>query len=139
MPAPIQFERAFLMRRRVGYLATANPAAVPRVVPVCFAIGENSLYTAIDEKPKIGRKLRRLSDIADNARVAFLAEHYDEEWSELGWVMLDGRAEILDEGAEFEHAVELLKKRYVQYAGMRLSPVIAVRIDEVRCWGNLDH
>jgi PPOX class probable F420-dependent enzyme len=139
MVAPGERERAFLMRRRVGYLATANREALPRLVPVCFTLGDDSLYTAIDEKPKRGRKLRRLSDIVDNPRVEFLADHYVEEWSELGWVMLGGRAEILDEGPEFEHAVELLKKRYVQYAGMRLSPVIAVRIDRVRFWGSLDN
>lgn len=128
----------FLSRRRVGHLATADQAAEPSVVPVCFALAEDSLYTAIDEKPKRGRQLKRLANIVVNKQVAFLADHYAEEWSQLGWVMLKGCAEILDEGPEFEYAVKLLNGRYNQYERMRLTPVIALRIREVRAWGNLD-
>lgn len=133
-------ERAFLERRRVGYLATAGRSGEPGVVPVCFALGENSLYTAVDEKPKRARQpLRRLTDIAENSSVSFLAEHYEEEWSNLGWVMLKGHAEVIDSGPEFEVAVNLLRRRYSQYAEMRLLPVIALRILQMRSWGNLDH
>jgi hypothetical protein len=70
--------------------------------------------------------------------VSFLADHYDEDWSRLGWVMLRGRADILDLGDEFERAGMLLRERYGQYASMSLEPIIAVRIQQVRSWGNLD-
>jgi PPOX class probable F420-dependent enzyme len=129
---------AFVERRRIGRLATANAAAMPQVMPICFAIHEDSLYTALDEKPKRARDAKRLKNIRENPHVTFLADHYDEDWSRLGWVMLRGRAEILDRGDEFEHGGTLLRKRYGQYASMSLAPVIAVRILQVRSWGNLD-
>ena len=132
-------ERAFLLRQRVGRLATASAAAVPHIVPVCFALEGDMLYSAIDEKPKRSRELRRLRNIAENPAVTFLADHYDEDWSRLGWLRLDGRAEILREGAEFESALRALRARYVQYATMKLSPLIALRITHVQSWGNLDY
>jgi PPOX class probable F420-dependent enzyme len=129
---------AFVERRRIGRLATADAAAIPQVVPICFAIHKDTLYTALDEKPKRTPDTKRLKNIRENPQVTFLADHYDEDWSRLGWVMLRGRAEILDQGDEFERGDTLLRKRYGQYASMLLVPVIAVRILRVRSWGNLD-
>ena len=129
---------AFVERRRIGHLATADAAANPQVMPICFAICEDTLYTALDEKPKRARDAKRLKNIRENPQVSFLVDYYDEEWSRLGWVMLRGRADILDMGDEFERGGILLTERYGQYASMSLGPVIAVRILQVRSWGNLD-
>ena len=129
---------AFVMRRRIGHLATADAAAKPQVMPICFAIHEDTLYTALDEKPKRARETKRLKNISENPHVSFVADHYDEEWSRLGWVMLRGRANILEEGEEFERGATLLRKRYVHYASMSLRPIIAITILQVRSWGNLD-
>ena len=107
-----ELERAFLLRRRVGHLATADRSASPHLIPVCFAVSSDRLYSAIDEKLKSGGLLKRLRNIAENPRVAFLADHYDEDWSRLGWVMIDGRAGLLEGGREDEAAKELLKDRY---------------------------
>ena len=129
---------AFVERRRIGRLATADAAAIPQVMPICFAICEDTLYTALDGKPKRARDTKRLKNIRENPHVTFLADHYEEDWSRLGWVMLRGRAEIFDQGDEFERGSMLLRKRYGQYASMSLVPLIAVRILQVRSWGNLD-
>jgi PPOX class probable F420-dependent enzyme len=135
-------ERRFLAVRRVGYLATADRAANPHVVPVCFAVADSSLYITIDEKPKraAGAKLKRLRNIEQNPQVAFLTERYDEDWTQLGWVLLRGRAEILASGAEHDRAQTLLRARYPQLADMQIAglPVIALRIGRVTSWGNLD-
>jgi|SRR5215475_285633 len=133
-------ERRFLARQRVAHLATADKSAVPHVVPVCFAIREHTLYITIDEKPKRSQTaLRRLRNIAENAAVAVVADHYDEDWTRLGWVMLRGRAEILTEGAEYINAQAMLRERYPQLRGMQIAgyPVIAVRIERTSSWGNL--
>ncbi|HEY3778932.1 MAG TPA: TIGR03668 family PPOX class F420-dependent oxidoreductase [Rhizomicrobium sp.] len=133
-----QSHLAFLARRRVGHLATADREGVPHLVPVCFAADDETIYTPIDEKPKSGRALRRLTNIRNNPRVAFLVDRYEEDWSRLGWLRIDGSAELLSEGPEFEKAVRLLVARYPQYGAMRLSPVIAIRIGGAHSWGNLD-
>jgi PPOX class probable F420-dependent enzyme len=134
-------ERGFLMASRVGHLATADARGNPHVVPVCFALSEDTLYITIDEKPKrsSGRPLKRLRNMMDNPSVAFVADRYDEDWARLGWVMLRGRAEILADGPEHHHAQTLLRERYPQYRAMQLAelPVIALRIDRVTGWGDL--
>jgi PPOX class probable F420-dependent enzyme len=133
--------RRFIEARRVAHLATADRQAVPHVVPVCYAVSGSSLYIAIDGKPKRGRpgKLKRLQNIAENASVCLVVDHYDEDWARLGWVMLHGRAEIMFDGPERSEAHCLLRSRYRQYEAMPIDdlPVIAVRIARVACWGDL--
>ena len=134
-------ERHFLAERRVGYLATADRRAVPHVVPVCFAVAEETLYVTTDDKPKraSGRPLKRLRNIAENPAVAVVVDRYHEDWTRLGWVMLRGRAEILRDGAEHDAAQALLRARYPQLAAMHIArhPVIAVRIARTTSWGDL--
>ena len=135
-------ERRFLEAQRVARLATADAAGRPHAVPVCFALAGATAYIAIDGKPKRGpaAKLKRLRNIAENPAVALIADHYDEDWSALGWVMLRGSAEILTGGAERGEAQQLVKARYSQLAAMDLDglPVIAIRIERVTSWGKLD-
>jgi len=134
-------QRDFVEAQRVGHLATADAAGVPHVVPVCFAVLDGTLYVTIDAKPKRtpGSSLKRLRNIAANPSVAFVADRYDEDWSRLGWVMLRGRAEILDGGSEHDRAQEALRARYPQYRAMDLAalPVIALRIGRITAWGDL--
>jgi PPOX class probable F420-dependent enzyme len=132
--------RAFLEASRVGHLATADAGAAPHVVPVCFACTDTTLYITIDAKPKgVAAELKRLRNIMANPQAAFVADHYDEDWSRLGWVMLRGGAEILDAGAEHDRAQALLRARYVQYHTMPIEalPVIALRVARVTTWGNI--
>ena len=130
-------ERAFLEGRRVAHLATADAAGVPHVVPVCFALADDSVYIAIDRKPKSGKPLKRLRNIAENPAVTLSADHYDDaDWGRLRWVMLRGRAEVLEGGAEHAAAHRLLRAKHRQYRAMDLAPlpVIAIRIERVTSW-----
>ena len=130
-------ERAFLEGRRVAHLATADGAGIPTVGPVCFALAGDTVYMTIDRKPKSGRPLKRLRNIAENPHVTLTADHYDDEdWSRLRWVMVRGRAEILESGAEHDDAQSRLRDKYRQYRAMDLAPlpVIAIRIERVTSW-----
>jgi PPOX class probable F420-dependent enzyme len=134
-------EQCFLETQRVARLATADARGVPHVVPVCFAVAEGTLYVTIDEKPKrtSATPLKRLRNISENPAVAIVADRYDEEWTRLGWVMLQGHADILTDGSEHARAQELLRGRYAQLRAMDIEalPVIAVRVERVLSWGNL--
>ena len=133
-------QRRFLNCRRVAHLATADSGAVPHVVPVCFAVGADALYITIDRKPKGNpRTLKRLRNIAANPSTTLVADRYDEDWTRLGWVMVRGRAEILEDGPEYEQAQQLLRTRYRQYQTMAIGglPVISIRIGKVTSWGDL--
>ena len=133
-------QRRFLEHCRVGHLATADAGGAPHLIPVCYAVDGASLYITVDEKPKRrDRPLKRLRNILENPQAAFVADRWDEDWRRLGWVMLRGRAEILEGGAEHDRAQALLIARYPQYSAMSLAdlPVIALRIARATDWGSL--
>jgi len=131
----------FLAAQRVAHLATADANGVPHVVPVCFALADARCYIAIDEKPKRAGALalKRARNILARPEVSLVADQYDEEWSRLGYVLLHGRAEVLEGGPEHAKAVELLRGRYVQYRSMGLDtrPIIAITPHRAVSWGSL--
>lgn len=132
---------AFLGRRRSAHLGTADAAGVPHVVPVCFAADAARAYILIDHKPKRGdpRRVRRLANIAANPEVCLTADHYEDDWRRLAWVMLRGRACILETGREHTHGLELLRRRYPQYRGIdgEGRPMIVVDVARAVSWGDL--
>jgi coenzyme F420-0:L-glutamate ligase/coenzyme F420-1:gamma-L-glutamate ligase len=136
-------QAAFLVRQRVVRLATVDGAGRPHAVPVCFALARASIFIALDEKPKDVpvTRLKRVRNILENPDVALIADRYTEAWDLLAFVMVRGRAELLDPDTE-EHAaaVRLLRGKYHQYEAMRIeeNPVIAIRLESVASWGALD-
>lgn len=123
---------ALLRESRVARLGTADAAGQPLVVPVCYVFDGRRCFSAIDAKPKRvpPRSLRRVRNIEANPRVSLLVDRYDEEWSRLAWVIVEGRADIVTVGAERAAAVDLLKEKYAQYRAMGLDPetVVIVRL-----------
>ncbi len=136
-------QAAFLVRQRVARLATSDGMAKPHAVPVCFALTRASIFIALDEKPKDVpvTRLKRVRNILENPEVALIADRYAEDWELLAFVMVRGRAELLDPGTK-EHtaAVRLLRGKYHQYEEMRIeeNPVIAIRPERSTSWGALD-
>jgi PPOX class probable F420-dependent enzyme len=125
---------------RVGRLATVGPDGRPHLVPVCFALEGDVLYSAVDEKPKRSKRLKRLENIRDRPDVTVLVDHYEEDWTRLWWMRLDGKARVLDEGAERKHALALLREKYRQYrAEPPTGPVIVVHVDRWRGWSSAEH
>lgn len=119
----------------VARLATAGADGRPHVVPVCFAIDEQTLYFAIDFKPKRSTNLKRLRNIAANPAVSILVDHYEDDWNRLWWVRVDGDARVVTEPAETQRAVKLLVARYSQYrANAPAGPVVAVAISAMTGW-----
>jgi PPOX class probable F420-dependent enzyme len=128
------------LRRRVeaasvARLATIDPLGRPHLVPICFALVGETIYTAVDRKPKRSQRLQRLANVRANPQVAVLVDHYEEDWSRLWWVRLRGRARVLEDGEELERALALLVAKYVQYrAEPPPGPVLAIDLDEWRGW-----
>jgi PPOX class probable F420-dependent enzyme len=128
----------FLTAARVGRLATADREGRPLVVPVCYVFDGAHLYSAVDAKPKRTRELRRLRNIGENPRVSLVVDEYDEDWTRLRYVIVEGHADVLTDGAEFAHAVDLLVSKYAQYRTLGLSrdrgAVVRVTPDRVLAW-----
>ena len=125
-------------RFRVARLATADAAGKPLVVPVCFACGKGNIYSVIDEKPKRvpAARLRRLRNIEANPRVSLLVDHYEEDWSRLFYILVEGTAKLLPAGKEQKVALGLLRRKYAQYRKMNLEdkPVIKISPRRLISW-----
>ena len=133
---PAEARRRF-SSARVARLATAGQGGIPHVVPITFAVDGNHIYSVIDTKPKHGRRLRRLANVAANPSVALLVDHYDEDWAGLWWVRAEGEAQIVAAGTEaFDRAAVLLRERYPQYRGAvaLVGPAIVVRVERWSGW-----
>jgi PPOX class probable F420-dependent enzyme len=118
-------------------MATVDPEGRPHLIPICFALAGDTIYNAVDHKPKRTTQLRRLSNVAANPHVAVLADHYeDDDWSALWWVRADGRGRVLDQAsAEARHAVDLLRERYAPYReSPPVGPVLAVEVERWSGW-----
>jgi PPOX class probable F420-dependent enzyme len=118
---------------RVATLATIDADGAPNLVPVTFVLDGETVYSAVDHKPKTTQRLKRLANIRRDSRVTLLVHSYDDDWSQLWWCRLRGKAEVLDDGAD--DARRLLAEKYDQYRERLPSgPVIAVAIEEWTGW-----
>jgi PPOX class probable F420-dependent enzyme len=127
--------RTRVVAARVGRLGTVTAQGRPHLVPCCFALDGQVVYSAVDGKPKSTLALRRLDNLRANPAVSLLVDHYSDDWSELWWVRVDGRGRVLDEGVEHRWALDVLAAKYVQYRENRPpGAVVAVDIDTWRSW-----
>ena len=126
-------------RARVARLATVGADNRPHLVPICFVLDGDVLYSAVDEKPKRSQSLKRIENARANPSVTVLVDHYDDDWAQLWWVRLDGRARVLGDSPEREHALDLLAAKYPQYSPARpTGPVLAVDVERRRSWAHGD-
>jgi PPOX class probable F420-dependent enzyme len=130
----------FITSARVGRLATADAGGQPMVVPICYAFDGRALYSAVDAKPKQAppEGLKRIRNLRENPRVSIVIDEYEEDWTRLRYVIIQGRAELLTEGAQFTHGVDLLLAKYAQYGQIGLPRerglMIRVTPSRVSAW-----
>ena len=116
---------------RIGRLATVTALGRPHVVPVCFVLHDGRIYSAVDAKPKATSELARLENVRATRRVSLLVDHYEEDWSTLWWVRVDGVAEVVESAG----AIDALAAKYEQYRAARPDgPVIAITPERWRSW-----
>ena len=129
----------FVQAHRVARLGTVDAAGRPLVLPVCYVVVGETLYSPTDAKPKRVpvQRLKRLKNIQDNPQVALVIDDYSEDWTQLAYVILHGRAEILAGGSPLERAVLSLRAKYHQYQHMAIqeNPMIAVHLERAVSWG----
>ena len=99
------------LKSAVARLATLDGER-PHLVPVVFCELDGVLFIPVDGKPKSGARLKRLRNIERNPAVAVLVDRYSDDWSELCWTRIDGRAEIV---ATHDGIRAALEAKYPQY------------------------
>jgi PPOX class probable F420-dependent enzyme len=131
--------QAFVQAHRVARLATVDGSGRPLVLPICYVVAGETLYSPTDAKPKRVpvQRLKRLQNIQANPHVALVIDDYGEDWTQLAYVIVHGLAEILTGGPDFERAVAALREKYPQYHRMPIqeNPMIAVHLTRVVRWG----
>jgi PPOX class probable F420-dependent enzyme len=130
---------AKLRGARVGRLATVRPDGTPHVVPFVFAIvphgDELVAFWAVDAKPKTTHAIQRIENIEANPSVEFVVDGYGDDWSQLWWVRVSGRARVVSSSEERAKALAALTEKYPQYrATPPTGAVIAIEIDRVAGW-----
>ena len=124
-----------LAAARVARLATVTPGGRPHLVPCCFALVEETAYSAVDAKPKSTLALRRLANLRANPQASLLVDHYAEEWATLWWIRVDGDGRVVEDGPEHTAALAALADKYEQYRRQRPpGAVVALDITAWRAW-----
>ena len=135
-------QRAFVATARTAILATVAPDGAPRLVPICFIVEGDRIVSPLDEKPKRTadpRDLARVRDILERPQVSLLVHRWDEDWSRLAWIRLQGTASLIEPGRSPLGVVEDLRAKYPQYEDHAIDrrPMLEVVIDRVSSWGNV--
>jgi PPOX class probable F420-dependent enzyme len=142
-------QRSFLVSARRAVLATLDPNGRPRLVPICFVLDEDRrvVYSPLDDKPKAvrdPRELARVRDVVRDPRVSILVDRWDEDWSRLAWLRLQGMATVLEPSGDSSHerawAVLALRTKYPQYETHDLAarPLIRITLERAIGWGRLE-
>jgi PPOX class probable F420-dependent enzyme len=128
--------RTLVQAARVARLATVGADGEPHLVPVCFALAGDTVFSAVDHKPKRTSRLRRIANIDATGRACVLVDEYDDaDWARLWWVRLDCSARLVEDPAEVARARSVLVGKYPQYANTPPSgPVIALDITRWTGW-----
>ena len=133
-----------LKKARVARLATLDEKNRPHIVPICFVYDGKLFYTAVDRKPKrvTPERLARLRNIRAEPRVALLIDEYDEDWTELWYILIRGKAQLIPKSVQKEHAwaIRKLRAKYPQYARGMLSddaPIIRITPERTISWGKI--
>lgn len=131
-------ERHIVRDARVGRLATVDPWGRPSIVPFCFALTDTPEPVAVsvlDEKPKrvADADLGRIRNIQRQPEVAFIIDHYEEEWSRLWFVQVRGQASLLFPGDPWHReAIAALREKYPQYREMAIDARMVIVIAGLR-------
>jgi nitroimidazol reductase NimA-like FMN-containing flavoprotein (pyridoxamine 5'-phosphate oxidase superfamily) len=118
---------------RVCRVATASPAGVPHVVPVCHVLDDGKLYFASETGA------RKIRNVRQNPHVTVTVDLYSDDWANLKGVMIQGSATIVAK-ARFRKIRRLLYEKYPQYPDMsaigeRDSVIVEVTPRHAFAWG----
>jgi PPOX class probable F420-dependent enzyme len=125
--------RALLQDERFAVMTTMSADGSAHSVPVVYAAVGNEVVSPIDHKPKSGVVLARVKNLERDARTTLLIHHWDEEWTQLSWLMIRGHAEV-DAEASME-LMSAINARYPQYEpDERHDALIRIRPTRLTWW-----
>jgi PPOX class probable F420-dependent enzyme len=131
--------QAMLNDERVARLAYLDGDDRPRVLPVVFAVAEETVWGVIDTKPKRTPELARVRWLRRRPEVAFCLDVYDDAWEGLAWLQLLGRVRLVN-APEEPGVLEALRERYPQYQERTPpGPLLRLGLDRALWWRIADY
>lgn len=131
-----------IIRARVARLGTVDCHNQPHVIPVVFVFDGAYFFIPLDRKTKTVTpgELRRVKNIEKNARVALIIDKYSEAWEKLWFIMIMGRAGIIenkDQIALLKEIHKMLITKYPQYKSIGMGEsCIKIQPLKVTSWKN---
>jgi PPOX class probable F420-dependent enzyme len=126
--------RELVITAPVARLGLLDERDRPRVLPVTFAVFEDALWSAIDQKPKRSAEPARVRRLRRRPEATLLVDAYFDDWSRLEWVELSGRVSILD-AADAGDALQALAAKYPQYrTEPPPGPLLRLAPERFACW-----
>jgi PPOX class probable F420-dependent enzyme len=128
--------QALVDAARVGHLGLLDDSGGPRVLPVTFAVLRGQLWSAVDEKPKRrpGAQLARVRWLRARPTSVLTVDRYDEDWTQLAWVQIMGKTDVLD-AVGHEDVLDVLAARYPQYVDRPPpGPLLRLTPERILCW-----
>ncbi len=143
------YPKTIINTARVARLATVDLECKPHLVPVVFVYDNDHdfYFIPIDEKTKRSRpeNLKRVKNIKENPNVALLIDEYNEDWTKLYFIMIQGKASIIggkkkldqNERSFLKKAHKSLRNKYPQYKKIGVGEhVIMIMPRKVIAWKN---
>ncbi len=131
-----------LDRHPVGHLATLDADNKIYQVPVVFVRHAGIFWSPVDGKPKSGGELARVRNVRNNPNVSLLLDSYEQDWSRLWWIRIEGSANVIQAGvdtdAQITAVVRALRRKYPQYQNISVlrepATLIAINPTHVSNW-----
>ncbi len=126
---------------KVARLATVDQKLHPYVVPIVFVFHENSFFIPLDEKSKTvnPKNLKRVKNIEKNPNVTLLIDKYQNDWKNLFFLMIHGKAKVIDgkNSKLMDKIHKLLISKYPQYKKIGIGNYcIMINPTKVTFWNN---
>jgi len=128
-------------------VARLDSECKPHLIPVVFVFDNDRYFIPIEEKTKRSRheNLKRVKNIQQNPNVSLLIDEYNEDWRQLYFIMIQGKASIVggkeleqNEQVLLEKTHKLLSAKYVQYQEIGIGEyVIMIVPQKVITWKNV--
>jgi PPOX class probable F420-dependent enzyme len=134
VPVPAEARERFAASP-VARLGTVDARGRPHLVPCCFVLDGDIIYSAVDAKPKRSPDLQRLANVRAHPDTTLLVDHYEDDWNQLWWVRARGQGRVVSEASETARARALLAEKYSQYHRRPpMGAVLAVDVNDWRAW-----
>ncbi len=134
----------FINNHVVARLATADAHGQPHVIPFCYAFNGEHVYFVVDQKPKrqTGKPIKRIRNMLENPQAAIVIDDYADDWTQLAYVLITGTTALVDDEAEYDRMLALLRERYPQYRVMDLTfannAMVRISPTKVHAWGKIE-